>query len=49
MADLNLVLPALNCSPMDAGNLIIMVQQVRMLMFSLNMVDYSAFFLLLST
>ena len=36
----DLVLPELNLSTLDAGILII-VQQVRLMMFSLNMVDYS--------
>ena len=40
MGDLHLVLPALNLSTLNAGNLIIM-QQVRLMMFSLNMVEYS--------
>ena len=48
MGDLNLVLPALNLSTLEAG-ILIMVQQVRMMMFSLKMVDYSMPFLLLST
>ena len=48
MGDLYLVLPALKFSTVDAG-ILIMVQQVRMMMFSLNMVDYSLSFLLLST
>ena len=39
MGDLHLVLPVLNFSIMDAG-ILIMVQQVRLMMFSLNMVDY---------
>ena len=46
--DLHLVLPARNLSTLDAGNLI-MVQQVRLMMFSLKTVDYSMSFLLLST
>ena len=44
----DLVLPALNLSILDAG-ILIMVQQVRLMMFSLNMVDYPMTFLLLST
>ena len=48
MGDLHLVLPALNLSTLNAG-ILIMMQQVRLMMFSLNMVDYSMFFLLLST
>ena len=48
MVDLHLVLPALNLSTMDAG-ILIMVQLVRMMGFSLNMVDYSMSFLSLST
>ena len=48
MGDLHLVLPALNLSTLNAGILIIM-QQVRLMMFSLNMVDYSMSFLSLST
>ena len=48
MGDLHLVLPALNLSTRNAG-ILIMMQQVRLMMFSLNMVDYSMFFLLLST
>ena len=48
MGDLHLVLPALNVSTLGAG-ILIMVQQVRLMMFSLNMVDYSMSFLLLST
>ena len=39
MVDLHLVLPALNLSNPDAG-ILIMVHQVRLMMFSLNMVDY---------
>ena len=48
MGDLHLVLPALNLSTRNAG-ILIMMQQVRLMMFSLNMVDYSMSFLLLST
>ena len=44
MADLHLVLPALNLS-----GILILMQQVRLMMFSLNMVDYSMPFLLLYT
>ena len=47
MGDLHLVLPALNLSTLDAG-ILIMVQHVRLKMFSLNMWDYSMSFLLLS-
>ena len=48
MGDLHLVLPAVNLSTLNAG-ILIMMQQVRLIMFSLNMVDYSMSFLLLST
>ena len=48
MRDLHLVLPALNLSTLNAG-ILIMLQKVRLMMFSLNMVDYSMSFLLLST
>ena len=48
MGDLLLALPALNLSTLNAG-ILIMMQQVRLRMFSLNMVDYSMSFLLLST
>ena len=48
MADLHLVLPALNLSTLNAG-ISIMMQQVRLMMFSLNMVDYSMSFLSLYT
>ena len=48
MGDLHLVLPALNLSTLNAG-ILIMMQQVRLMMFSLNTVDYSMSFLLLST
>ena len=48
MGDLHLVFPALNLSTMNAG-ILIMMQKVRLMMFSLNMVDYSISFLLLST
>ena len=48
MGDLYLVLPALNLSTLNAG-ILIMMQQVRLTMFSLNMVDYSTSFLSLST
>ena len=47
MGDLHLVHPALNLSVLDAG-IMIMVQQVSLMMFSLNMVDYPMSFLLLS-
>ena len=42
--DMHLVLPALNLSILDAG-ILIMVQEVRLMMFSLNMVDYPMSFL----
>ena len=48
IGDLHFVLPALNLSSLDAGILII-VQQVRLVMFLLNMVDHHMSFLLLST
>ena len=48
MGDLHVVLPALKLSNMNAG-ILIMMQQVRLMMFSLNTVDYSMSFLLLST
>ena len=48
IGDLNLVLPAMNLSILDAGILII-VQHVRLMMFTLNMVDYPMSFLSLST
>ena len=48
MGDLHLVLPALNLSTLNAG-ILIMMQQVRLMMFSLNMVNYSMSFLPLST
>ena len=38
MVDLHLVLPSLNLSILDAG-ILIMVQQVSLMMFSLNMLD----------
>ena len=44
MGDLHLVIPALNLSSLDAG-ILIMVQQVRLMIFSLNMMDYSMSFL----
>ena len=47
MGDLHLILPALNLSTLDAGILII-VKQIRLMMFSLNMVDYFMSFLSLS-
>ena len=43
-----MVLPALNLSILDAG-ILIMVQQVSLMMFSLNMADYPTSFLSLST
>ena len=48
MGDLHVVLPTLKLSNMNAG-ILKMMQQVRLMMFSLNMVDYSMSFLLLST
>ena len=47
IGDLNLVLPALKLSTLDDG-ILIMVQQVIMMMLSLNMVEYSMSFLSLS-
>ena len=41
MGDLHLVHPALNLSTLDAG-ILIMMQQVSLMMFSLNMVDCPA-------
>ena len=46
MGVLHLVLPVLNLSTLNAG--ILMMQQVRLMMLSLNMVDYSMSFLSLS-
>ena len=43
MQDLHLVLPALNLSTLNAG-ILIMMHQVRSMMFLLNMVDYSMSF-----
>ena len=43
--DLHLVHPALNLSILDAG-ILIMVQQIRLMMVSLNRVDHSKMFLL---
>ena len=48
MGDLHLVLPSLNLCILDAG-ILIMVQQVSLMMFSLNMVEYHMSFLSLST
>ena len=48
MEDLHLVLPALNLSTPDAA-ILNLVHQVRLMMFSLNMADYSMSFLSLST
>ena len=48
MGDMHLVLPALNLCTLDTG-ILIMVQQVRLIMLSLNMVEYSMSFLSLST
>ena len=47
MGDLQLVLPALNLSTLNAG-ILIMMHQVRLMMFSPNMLDYSMSLLLLS-
>ena len=47
MGDPHLVHHALNLSVLDAG-ILIMVQQVSLMMFSLNMVDYPMSFLLKS-
>ena len=44
MGDLQLVYPVLNLSTLDAG-ILIMVQCVSLMMFSLNMVDYPMSFL----
>ena len=48
IGDLRLVLPAMKLSILDAG-ILIMVQQVRLMMFTFNMVDYSMSFLSLKT
>ena len=48
MGDVHLVLLVLNLSTLNAG-ILIMVHQVRLMMFLLKMVDYSMSFLLLST
>ena len=48
MGDLYLALPVLNLSTLNAG-ILMMVQQVRSMMFTLNMEDYSMSFLLLSS
>ena len=45
---LHLILPALNLSTLNAG-ILIMMQQVRFMMFLLNMLDYSIYFLSQST
>ena len=45
MGDLHLIYPALKMSILDAA-ILIMVQQVSLIMFSLNMVDCSMSFLL---
>ena len=47
MGELHLVLPATILSTLDAG-ILIMVQPVRLMMFSLNMMNYSISFLSLS-
>ena len=44
MGDLHLVLPALNLYTLNAG-ILIMMQQVRLMMFSLNMWDYPSLML----
>ena len=46
--DINLVLPKMNMSIMDAG-ILIMMQQVKLMIFSLNMVYYPISFRLVST
>ena len=48
MGDLHVVLPALKLFNMNAG-ILIMMQQVRLMMFSMNIMDYSMYFLSLST
>ena len=48
MRDLHLVHPALNLSILYA-EILIMVHQVSLMIFSLNMMDYPMSFLLLST
>jgi len=48
MEDLHLGLTPLNLSTLNAG-ILIMMQQVRLMMISLNMVGYSVSFFLLST
>ena len=48
MGDLHLLLPELNLSTLNGG-ILIMLQKVRLMMFSLNMVDYSMSFLSLYT
>ena len=48
MGDMHLVIPALNLSTLNAG-ILMMMQKESLMMFSLNMVDYSMSFLLLST
>ena len=48
MGDLQLVHTALNLSTLDAG-ILIMMRQVSLMMFSLNMVDYPMSFPLLSS
>ena len=48
MGDLQLVYPALNLSTLDTG-ILIMVQYVSLIIFSLNMVNYPMSFLLLSS
>ena len=48
MGDLQLVFSALNLSTLDTA-ILIMVQYVSLMMFSLNIVDYPMSFLLLSS
>ena len=48
IGDIKLVLPNLNLCILDAG-ILIMVQKVSLMMFSLNMVEYHMSFLSLST
>ena len=48
MGNLHLVIHALNLSILDAGTLIVMRHE-KLMMFSLNMVDYPMSFILLST
>ena len=48
MGDLHFFLPLLNLNTLDAS-ILIMVQQVRMMMFSQNVLEYFMSFLSLST